>query len=276
MLRAFGRMTSKMRGMASDFRRQFDEALREADLDDVRKTISDAQSLNPTAALRDAMNPLRQLGNEIKSDLQKATTPDRPPASATPEPLVEPVHTDAVGETAAKATEKVAAAAVSSASRQMDRAPTCRRRANRNLRPSPERSRRSQALPSRRRPRAKRRRRSRRRARRRAKRRLRTSRRRARLRARKVMHEPRYRGPAAAAYRASDRTAHAVDVGGGRILRGVPRLLLFCQAAVQPPCSAVQVGRELGRAQPPQRRAHLHGAAGVFFTQIKVAMFVRW
>ncbi|MDW9376388.1 Sec-independent protein translocase protein TatB [Sinorhizobium meliloti] len=118
MLRAFGRMTSKMRGMASDFRRQFDEALREADLDDVRKTISDAQSLNPTAALRDAMNPLRQLGNEIKSDLQKATTPDRPPASATPEP----VNTDAVGETAAKATEKVAAAAVSSASRQMDRA----------------------------------------------------------------------------------------------------------------------------------------------------------
>ncbi|MDX0214359.1 twin-arginine translocase subunit TatB [Sinorhizobium meliloti] len=122
MLRAFGRMTSKMRGMASDFRRQFDEALREADLDDVRKTISDAQSLNPTEALRDAMNPLRQLGNEIKSDLQKATTPDRPPASATPEPLVEPVNRDAVGETAAKATEKVAAAAVSSASRQMDRA----------------------------------------------------------------------------------------------------------------------------------------------------------
>ncbi|PND19648.1 twin-arginine translocase subunit TatB [Ensifer sp. MMN_5] len=122
MLRAFGRMTSKMRGMASDFRRQFDEALREADLDDVRKTISDAQSLNPTAALRDAMNPLRQLGNEIKSDLQKATTPDRPPASTTPEPLVEPVSTDAAGETAAVATDKVAAAAVSSASRQMDRA----------------------------------------------------------------------------------------------------------------------------------------------------------
>lgn len=80
MLRAFGRMTSKMRGMASDFRRQFDEALREADLDDVRKTISDAQSLNPTAALRDAMNPLRQLGNEIKSDLQRRPRPtDRQP-----------------------------------------------------------------------------------------------------------------------------------------------------------------------------------------------------
>lgn len=78
MLRAFGKTMARMRGMASDFRRQFDDALREADLDEVRKTISDAQSLNPTTALRDAMNPLRQLGNEIKSDLQKATTPDAP------------------------------------------------------------------------------------------------------------------------------------------------------------------------------------------------------
>ena len=41
MLRTFGRMVSKMRGMASDFRQQFDEALREADLDDVRKTPGD-------------------------------------------------------------------------------------------------------------------------------------------------------------------------------------------------------------------------------------------
>ncbi|MCA1492773.1 Sec-independent protein translocase protein TatB [Sinorhizobium alkalisoli] len=92
MLRAFGRMTSKMRGMAGDFRRQFDEALREADLDDVRRTISDAQSLNPTTALRDAMNPLRQLGNEIKSDLQKAATPDKA-AQTAPESGTVPANT---------------------------------------------------------------------------------------------------------------------------------------------------------------------------------------
>ncbi|WP_026614232.1 Sec-independent protein translocase protein TatB [Ensifer aridi] len=122
MLRAFGRMTSKMRGMAADFRRQFDEALREADLDEVRKTISDAQSLNPTTALRDAMNPLRQLGNEIKSDLQKATTPEKPPEPVAPEPIVEPAKAEAPVETAAKPVDTVAAAAISSASRQMDRA----------------------------------------------------------------------------------------------------------------------------------------------------------
>lgn len=74
MLRAFGKMTSNLRKMAGDFRTQFDQALREADMDDVRQTLSDAQRFNPTNALREAMNPLREMGNEIRSDLQKATT----------------------------------------------------------------------------------------------------------------------------------------------------------------------------------------------------------
>ncbi|MDK1388157.1 Sec-independent protein translocase protein TatB [Sinorhizobium sp. 8-89] len=111
MLRAFGRMTTKLRGMAADFRHQFDEALREADLDEVRKTISDAQSLNPTAALRDAMNPLRQLGNEIKSDLQKATTPDKPAQPAPEQPAAEPVKAEAPVEAVAKPAEVAAATA---------------------------------------------------------------------------------------------------------------------------------------------------------------------
>jgi sec-independent protein translocase protein TatB len=74
MLRAFGKMTSNLRKMAGDFRTQFDQALREADMDDVRQTLSDAQRLNPANALREAMNPLREMGNEIRSDLQKATS----------------------------------------------------------------------------------------------------------------------------------------------------------------------------------------------------------
>lgn len=74
MLRTFGRMMSKMRGMASDFRQQFDEALREADLEDVKKTIGEAQKLNPLNTIRDAVNPLRQMGDEIKADLQKSTS----------------------------------------------------------------------------------------------------------------------------------------------------------------------------------------------------------
>jgi sec-independent protein translocase protein TatB len=100
MIRAFGKMTANLRKMAGEFRSQFDEALREADMDDVRRTISDVQNLNPTNSLRDAMNPLRQLGQDIKSDLQKATTLDDAksgtsatsvtPASSTPVSVPEP------------------------------------------------------------------------------------------------------------------------------------------------------------------------------------------
>ncbi|HEV7321989.1 MAG TPA: Sec-independent protein translocase protein TatB [Ensifer sp.] len=124
MLRAFGRMTSKLRGMASDFRQQFDEALREADLDEVRKTISDAQSLNPANALREAINPLRQMGNDIKADLQKATTPDRPASTSSVEPVTatEPAAAAPVAAVEAKPSDAVAAAAIGSANRQMERA----------------------------------------------------------------------------------------------------------------------------------------------------------
>lgn len=82
MLRAFGKMTSRLRKTAGEFRHQFDEALRESELDDVRKTISDVRSLNPANAMRDAVNPLRKMGEEIKADLKKAATPDSAKSSA--------------------------------------------------------------------------------------------------------------------------------------------------------------------------------------------------
>lgn len=91
-LRTIGKMTARARKVAGEFRAQFDEAMREADLDDVRQTISDAQKLNPVNSLREAMNPLRQMGNDIKADLQRSTTIDKPVA-ATPlpsEPMTEP------------------------------------------------------------------------------------------------------------------------------------------------------------------------------------------
>jgi len=97
MLRAFGKMTTRLRAMAGEFRSQFDEALKEAELDDVRKTIGDAQKLNPMNSIRDAINPLRQTANEIKADLQRAAT----------------VETPAVSETKASATATAAAEAAS-------------------------------------------------------------------------------------------------------------------------------------------------------------------
>jgi sec-independent protein translocase protein TatB len=121
MLRTFGKMMTKMRGMANDFRQQFDEALKEADLDDVRKTLSDAQKLNPANTIREAMNPLRQMGNDIKADLQKATTSEsKPKEPDMPAPAA--VSADAVVPSEQPKADPVAAAAIASAAKQMDRA----------------------------------------------------------------------------------------------------------------------------------------------------------
>lgn len=93
MLRAFGRTTKKLRAMASEFRGQFDEALREADLDDVKKTFDDARKLNPMQSIRDAVNPLKDTAKDIKADLEKAvntpsSTPQEPQKMSAPEPTM--------------------------------------------------------------------------------------------------------------------------------------------------------------------------------------------
>ncbi|MCO6408087.1 Sec-independent protein translocase protein TatB [Hoeflea alexandrii] len=91
MLRAFGRTTKKLRGMASEFRGQFDEALREAELDDVKKTFDDARKLNPMQGIRDAVNPLKDTAKDIKADLEKSvnspsSAEKEPPKMTAPEP----------------------------------------------------------------------------------------------------------------------------------------------------------------------------------------------
>ena len=69
MLRTFGRAMSKVRGMAAEFRGQFDDALREAELDEVRKAASDLGKLNPKTAMQEAMKPFKDAGAGLKRDL---------------------------------------------------------------------------------------------------------------------------------------------------------------------------------------------------------------
>ncbi len=105
MLRTFGRATSQMRRMAGDFRRQFDEALREAEMEDVRDTIADVKKLNPAADVRKALNPMKAVGDEIRSSLAAATRAPEPkvPTPDAPAQPVEPAKTGAVSETSAAA-----------------------------------------------------------------------------------------------------------------------------------------------------------------------------
>ena len=51
MLRTFGKTTAKLRAMAGDFQKQFNEALKEAELDDVKKSVD--RAAQPQSGERD-------------------------------------------------------------------------------------------------------------------------------------------------------------------------------------------------------------------------------
>ncbi|WP_137158119.1 Sec-independent protein translocase protein TatB [Rhizobium sp. FKL33] len=121
MLRTFGRMATRVRGMANEFRSQFDEALREAELDDVRKGLSEVNKLNPANSLRDAINPIRKLGEDIKSDLRKATDLKDEPASSAETPVTgEKTEDEAPAPASNPVLEPVAKLAPSPAEAQPD------------------------------------------------------------------------------------------------------------------------------------------------------------
>lgn len=90
MLRTFGRMSAKMRGMANDFQKQFNEALKEAELEDVKKSVDSLRSLNPAAEIRKQLNPFEKAATDVKSSLADAGKP-----KATPVPETKPADPDA-------------------------------------------------------------------------------------------------------------------------------------------------------------------------------------
>jgi len=80
MLRTFGRTTAKMRAMAGDFRKQFDEALKEAELDDVKNLANDMRKLNPAADIRKALDPMQKAADDVRAGLNAAMAPAATPA----------------------------------------------------------------------------------------------------------------------------------------------------------------------------------------------------
>jgi sec-independent protein translocase protein TatB len=89
MLRQFGRTTAKLRAMAGDFRRQFDEALKEAELDDVSDAISSVRKINPMNEIRKHLAPIEDVGQQVRAGLDDALKPQSKPTTA--ETPAEPV-----------------------------------------------------------------------------------------------------------------------------------------------------------------------------------------
>jgi len=83
MLRAFGKTTAKVRSMAGDFQKQFNEALKEAELDDVKKSVDSLRSLNPATEIKKQLNPFEKAASDVRAGLDtlKPKPPEAKPAA---------------------------------------------------------------------------------------------------------------------------------------------------------------------------------------------------
>ncbi|MCB1507755.1 MAG: twin-arginine translocase subunit TatB [Hyphomicrobiaceae bacterium] len=86
MLRGFGKFIGQARRMATDVQRQFNQALKEADLADVAQSINDVRQLDPRRQLRNAILSEPKATAKPQAN-PKPSAPDAPPAPAAPAKL---------------------------------------------------------------------------------------------------------------------------------------------------------------------------------------------
>lgn len=106
MLRTFGRTAAKLRSMAGDFQKQFNEALKEAELEDVKKSVDALRSLNPTAEIKKQLNPFEKAAADVRAGLDNVMKPkpaaDPAPAAVTEAKPAEPLKGEAAAAPAGK------------------------------------------------------------------------------------------------------------------------------------------------------------------------------
>lgn len=95
MLRMVGRFVTQLRGMAGEFQRHLDSAIREAGIDEVKKEVKSMTNFTVTADIdKQITEEFRKQSSEIKSMIDApAKTPADAPAKAAndlPPPLAEP------------------------------------------------------------------------------------------------------------------------------------------------------------------------------------------
>lgn len=75
MLRSLGRYAGQLKRTAGEFRSQFDEAVRDSELDELRSSLKDATDLNPVNQIKDSvtdsLKPLQDTANDIKGGIEK-------------------------------------------------------------------------------------------------------------------------------------------------------------------------------------------------------------
>ena len=84
VLRTLGQWTRRIRSMAADFQGQFQEAMREAEMADLKKQVDDiAHDIKSYDPLKDVRTDIEEAGRDIQSSLEKPGTETTPPEAAT-------------------------------------------------------------------------------------------------------------------------------------------------------------------------------------------------
>src|SRR5918997_7134303 len=83
-LRTLGNMTAKVRRMASEFQSQFNDAMREAELDEIRKQV---EGVNQSVA---DFNPVQTVRDELKGAIESPAALSSTPPPAEADPLLQP------------------------------------------------------------------------------------------------------------------------------------------------------------------------------------------
>ena len=91
MLRTVGQLVGKARRMAGEFQRQFNDALKEAELDDVKKSIDSARNAIPKNPIKESLESVTKVGSDVKDAVEKPLKPaSADPASSEAKPA-EPI-----------------------------------------------------------------------------------------------------------------------------------------------------------------------------------------
>jgi len=110
VLRTLGQWTRRIRGMAADFQNQFQEAMREAEMADLKKQVDDiAHDIKSYDPLKDVRADVEAAGKDIQSSLEK------PSAGTAADQATAQSETPAAPEAAATASAPVAPEAVEQA-----------------------------------------------------------------------------------------------------------------------------------------------------------------
>jgi sec-independent protein translocase protein TatB len=78
VMRTMGQWTRKIRGMAADFQGQFQEAMREAEMTDLKKQVDDmASDLTNLDPLKSVREDVEGMGKEIEKSLAEPKVPEQ-------------------------------------------------------------------------------------------------------------------------------------------------------------------------------------------------------